>query len=56
MHEWSKVRYGVFEEYGFPGDDLYPLFYFDLEFGPQGYVAVEKPSFCTDKEIDGTKM
>ena len=27
VHEWSKYRYGIFDEYGYPGDKLYPHFY-----------------------------
>ena len=54
-HEWAKLRYGVFEEYGFPGDANYPLFYADTEFTPSGYVTVDKPNFCTDQEIAGHK-
>ena len=27
VHEWSKYRYGVFEEHGYPGDPKYPAFY-----------------------------
>ena len=29
VHEWAKFRYGLFEEYGYPGDDIYPMFYYD---------------------------
>ena len=28
VHEWAKYRYGVFEEYGYPGDNKYPMFYY----------------------------
>ena len=52
-HEWAKLRYGVFEEYGFPGDENYPCFYLDSEFTQEGYVTVEKPNYCTDQEIVG---
>ncbi|XP_076370001.1 calcium-activated chloride channel regulator 1-like [Tachypleus tridentatus] len=27
VHEWSHLRYGVFDEYGIPGDPKYPMFY-----------------------------
>ncbi|TRY61771.1 hypothetical protein TCAL_12265 [Tigriopus californicus] len=27
VHEWSKLRYGVFDEYGFVDDPLYPNYY-----------------------------
>ena len=26
MHEWAQFRYGLHEEYGFPGDARYPAF------------------------------
>ena len=27
VHEWAKFRYGIFDEFGFSGDDLYPNYY-----------------------------
>ena len=27
VYEWSRFRYGVFSEHGYPGDALYPVFY-----------------------------
>ncbi|GFT37474.1 calcium-activated chloride channel regulator 1 [Nephila pilipes] len=27
VHEWAHLRYGVFDEYGIPGDKRYPMFY-----------------------------
>ena len=27
LSNWAKYRYGVFDEHGFPGDKLYPLFW-----------------------------
>ncbi|XP_076357667.1 calcium-activated chloride channel regulator 1-like [Tachypleus tridentatus] len=27
VHEWAHYRYGVFDEYGFPNDPLYPMYY-----------------------------
>jgi len=27
VHEWAHYRYGVFNEFGFAGDPLYPAFY-----------------------------
>ncbi|XP_076304351.1 calcium-activated chloride channel regulator 1-like isoform X2 [Tachypleus tridentatus] len=27
VHEWAHLRYGVFDEYGLPGDPNYPAFY-----------------------------
>ncbi|KAK2703994.1 hypothetical protein QYM36_017682, partial [Artemia franciscana] len=31
IHEWAHFRWGVFEEYGFPGDARFPYFYFPPE-------------------------
>ncbi len=53
MHEWSKFRYGVFEEYGYPGDPVYPLFYPESEYTADGYVEVPTPNFCTNQDIQG---
>lgn len=36
VQQWSQFRYGVFEEHGYPGDDLLPYFYRH----PDGYDAV----------------
>ena len=41
-------RYGVFEEYGYPGDKQYPLFYFDDE-------DELMPNFCTDETLIGRR-
>ena len=46
VHEWAKFRYGVFEEYGYPGDDRYPMFYYD-RFGKL------VPNYCTDSTLYG---
>ncbi|XP_054721485.1 calcium-activated chloride channel regulator 1-like [Uloborus diversus] len=27
VHEWAHLKYGVFDEYGIPGDKRYPMFY-----------------------------
>ena len=45
-HEWAKYRYGVFEEYGYPGDDIYPMFYYDQN----GQLV---PNYCTDTPVQG---
>ena len=55
VHEWSKLRYGVFEEFGYPGDEQYPLFYYEQSFTDNGVVNDLKPNFCTDFTIKGTR-
>ncbi|XP_046643221.1 calcium-activated chloride channel regulator 1-like isoform X2 [Daphnia pulicaria] len=46
VQQWAQLRYGVFEEHGFPNDDLLPYFYRH----PDGYDAV---SSSNDTEIKG---
>ena len=54
LYEWSKFRYGVFEEHGYPGDPLYPMFYSKQIFTAQGSRNVVKPNLCTNVEPSGT--
>ena len=54
VHEWAKLRWGVFEEYGYPGDEKFPMFYYKSTWGPNGQEDVLKPNFCTSVEISGT--
>merc|ERR1712226_897879 len=53
VHEWAKLRWGVYEEYGYPGDAKFPMFYFQTSWGPQGQQDVLKPNFCTRTEVQG---
>ncbi|XP_057365310.1 calcium-activated chloride channel regulator 4-like [Daphnia carinata] len=43
VHEWAHYRYGVFDEYGTPGDTDYPYFY-----RTQG-VKDPVPNMCSNK-------
>ena len=27
VHEWAKLRCGMYEEHGYPGDPKFPMFY-----------------------------
>ena len=54
VHEWSKFRYGVFEEFGYPGDPLYPMFYYKTTWSENGQQNVLTPNFCTDKAFQGS--
>ena len=36
VQQWAQFRYGVFEEHGYPNDNLLPYFYRH----PEGYDAV----------------
>ena len=56
VHEWAKYRYGVFEEFGYPGDEKYPLFYYKVQWTPSGQENVVTPNFCTNNEITDFSM
>lgn len=43
----------MFEEYGYPGDDKFPMFYYKTTWGPLGQQDVLAPNFCTNTEITG---
>ena len=30
VHEWAKLRWGVFEEHGYPGDPQFPMFFYKV--------------------------
>ena len=47
-HEWSKFRYGVFDEYGYPGDPIYPVFYVN-----ENNQEELLPNFCTIETLNG---
>ena len=49
VREWAKFRYGVFEEYGYPGDDRYPMFYYNR------YDHLV-PNYCSDVPLEGYSM
>ena len=55
VHEWAKLRYGVFEEFGYPGDKQYPLFYYEQLYTDNGPVQELRPNFCTDENLQGTR-
>nr|XP_045596240.1 calcium-activated chloride channel regulator 1-like [Procambarus clarkii] len=57
--EWARLRWGVFDEVGYPGDPKYPLFYSASSSGASGRVdaASEEysPNCCSDAPIKGIK-
>ncbi len=55
VHEWAKLRYGVFEEYGYPGDEQFPLFYYEIGFDDGGTTEELTPNFDTDAPFRGTR-
>ena len=51
VHEWAKYRYGVFDEFGYPGDKKYPMFYYKSQWTMQGQVNEIAPNFCTNEGL-----
>ena len=41
----------MFDEFGYPGDEKYPMFYFKTEWTMQGQVNKITPNFCTNVEL-----
>ena len=56
VHEWAKLRWGVFEEYGYPGDQKFPMFYLKTIWTADGSREIVKPNFCTNKELSGVSI
>ena len=56
VHEWAKLRWGVYEEYGYPGDEKFPMFYYKSTWGANGQQDVLKPNFCTSIEVTGSSQ
>ena len=52
----GNCRYGVFEEYGYPGDTKFPMFYFQSQWTVNGQVNEIVPNFCTNKELTNYEM
>jgi hypothetical protein len=53
VHEWAKLRWGVYEEHGYPGDNKFPMFYLKSTWtvdGPQNEVAI---NLCTNGNLVG---
>ena len=46
VHEWANLRWGVFEEYGYPGDAKFPMFYMKTTWGAdsQTWIFSSQPS------------
>ena len=53
VYEWSRFRYGVFEEHGYPGDPLYPMFYLKQVGNDERPLVEVRPNFCTNTEPEG---
>jgi len=57
VHEWTKFRYGVFEEIGFENDPVYPSGYHVPPKNGKGTTKVTstqlRPTSCTNRPLQG---
>jgi calcium-activated chloride channel regulator 3/4 len=52
VREWARLRYGVFEEHGYTGDDsAFPMLYRSASAHQTGDSV---PNVCSDKPVDFT--
>ena len=42
VHEWAKLRWGVFEEHGYPGDDQFPMFFYKVSSASPGGASIDQ--------------
>ncbi|XP_045111844.1 calcium-activated chloride channel regulator 1-like isoform X2 [Portunus trituberculatus] len=48
---WARLRWGVFDEVGYPNDARFPLFFRTWD---DSQNMVVKPNYCADRDIKGT--
>ncbi|XP_037785351.1 calcium-activated chloride channel regulator 4A-like [Penaeus monodon] len=53
VHEWAKLRWGVFDEIGYPHDPTFPLFYWNTQITADGIEDVVIPNYCANHELTG---
>ncbi|XP_063590518.1 calcium-activated chloride channel regulator 4A-like [Penaeus indicus] len=53
VHEWAKLRWGVFDEIGYPHDPTFPLFYWNTQITVDGIENVVIPNYCANHELTG---
>ena len=53
LHHWARLRYGVFEEHGYPGDPRYPAFFYRQTWTVAGQSNSLQPSLCTNTDPIG---
>lgn len=55
VHEWTKFRYGVFEEIGFENDPIYPTAYPVERRGSRRNRGDDElePTACTNSPLHG---
>ncbi|XP_050712109.1 calcium-activated chloride channel regulator 1-like isoform X8 [Eriocheir sinensis] len=47
---WARLRWGVFDEVGYPADNRFPLFYRTWN---EEHYAMVRPNYCADEKIRG---
>merc|ERR1711892_909497 len=53
VHEWAKLRWGVYEEHGYPGDEKFPMFVYKTTWTVNGQRNTLTPNFCLNSKIFG---
>ncbi|XP_037784831.1 calcium-activated chloride channel regulator 3A-1-like [Penaeus monodon] len=53
VHEWAKLRWGVFDEVGYPDDEMYPLFYASHSIVEGNVEVTIHPNHCANEELSG---
>ena len=46
----------MYEEYGYPGDQKFPMFYLKTVWTASGQMEVVKPNFCSNQELSGSSI
>nr|XP_053653847.1 calcium-activated chloride channel regulator 3A-1-like [Cherax quadricarinatus] len=57
LMEWAKLRWGVFDELGYPGDESFPLFYIwdeNTSGVPGGGTIL--PTYCANTPVEGRRI
>lgn len=56
LQEWAKLRWGVFDELGYPGDESFPLFYiWNDNSGASGGGTI-LPTYCANTPVEGRRI
>ncbi|XP_042884897.1 calcium-activated chloride channel regulator 4A-like [Penaeus japonicus] len=53
VHEWAKYRWGVFDEFGYPDDEMYPLFYATTNIVEGEVEITVHPNYCANERLEG---
>jgi hypothetical protein len=56
VNQWAQLRYGVFDEHGYPGDPQFPLFYYEQTYVDGELETKLTENFCTDSPLFGHRM